>query len=484
MKLSRRFALLSFWVLGLAACGGGGELERKPGSALWIDPAVATVEAETLAGLRSAGLDEIFLEVGSLTWSGGEPELTVRTVDLPNLRASATLVVTGDGPPPDVDAARAAERLAPELRRLLRSVRGSGLLARGLHWDLEVTAEGLPRLASLLDELPSHLEEETYLSATLPRDLLAAETVEDLLGPADFLVTFLYGQRPAETGDDPEAWDLQRVETDLERLDALGEEYLLGVSTVGRLVAKTAAGGVFTGIALADLVSSPAFEAQLGMSLEGIDRRVYDYRTTRELRLGRLELPSGTGVRLSFLSAHDVRNLLNRVEDLELENHRGQVYFRAPAPEEGLSVRPESLAGVLSGDVPRPRPEVRLETAGRRLTVRLTNAGIADTEVGRMETNYVELRLARGGFARVDAGEFSRYDLLDAETGRRTLRSPDVLRLYTPYLTPGAEVVSGSVVLSGARVGDVTVGGEFLAPGGTTVEVVRASGEPTDSPSS
>lgn len=484
MKLSRLLVLLSFWVLGLAACGGGGELERTPGSALWIDPSVGPVEAETLAGLRSAGLDEVFLEVASLAWSGGEPELTAPSGGLPNLRSSATLVVTGAGPPPGTDTERAAERLAPELRRLLRSVQGSGLLARGLHWDLDVSAEGLSRLASLLAELRSHVEEETYLSVTLPRRLLDAEAVVDLVRPADFLVTFLYGQRPAETGDDPEAWDLQRVVADLERLDALGEEYLLGVSTVGRLVAKTAAGGVFTGIALADLVSSPAFEAQLGMSLEGIDRRVYDYRTTRHLRLGHLELPSGTGVRLSFLSAHDVRNLLNRVEDLELKNHRGQVYFRAPGPGEGLSLRGEGLAGVLSGDVPRPRPEVRLEGSGRRLTVRLVNAGIADTEVGRMETNYVELRLARGGFARVDAGEFSRYDLLDAETGRRTLRSPDVLRLYTPYLTPDAEVVSGSVMLSGARVGDVTVGGEFLAPGGTTVEVVRASGELTDTPDS
>lgn len=466
----------------LAGCSGrDGRLERTPGSALWIDPAVGSVDAETLASLRAAGVDEVFLERAALSWDDGTPQLETRSGDVPDLRAPATLVVTGEAPPPETDLETAAEHAAAELRRLLRGVQGSGLVPQGLHWDLDVTAEGLTSLATWLAELRSHLDASTFQSATLPRDLLEAPGAAELARRADFLVTFLYGQRPEEPGDDLRAWDFEDVAADLERLDALGQEYLLGVSTVGRLVVSGSEGGqVSTRVDLADLVTSPAFEDRLGMSLEGIDRRIYDYRTTRAVGLGELDLPSGSVVRLSFLSAHDVHRLLDRVDELALEHHRGQVYLRPPAPEEGLSLRPEVLARALSGNAPRPRPQVRLKPSGRGMAVTLTNAGAVDTEVGRLETNYVELRLDRGSFAQVAPGEFARYDLLDSETGRRSLRSPDVLRLYTPYLAPGATVASGPIRLSGARIEEVSVAGEFLAPGGRTVPVVAAV---EDSPS-
>lgn len=465
--------------LGWIACGGGGnDLDREAGSALWIDPAAGPVEVDALYALQDVGVQELFVDAAQLTWDGGTPQLATHAGDLPDVRTSATLVIHGAAPPPDTDLEAAADRLVPELRRLARGVRGTGWVPRGFHWDLDLSAEDLPPMASLLDELDARLDGETYLSVTLPRSLLDDPAAEDVARAADFVVAFLYGQRDHEAGDDPTAWDFQEVSASLERLEALGQQYLLGVSTVGRLIVE-GDDAVVTRVHLSDLVESPAFEERFGMSLQGIDRRVYDYRTTEPVRLGDLELPAGADVRLSFLSAIDLHQLFNLATHEGTPLHRGQVYWRPPAPTEGLSVPPEVLARALSGDVPQPQPEVRLESSGRRLTVHLTNDSPVGTEVARMDMNYVELRLGRGSFARVDPGDFPRYDLLDGDTGRRTVRDPDVLRLYLPYLPAGRQVASGPVVLSGAGTGNVSVAGSFLAPGDEVVPVVSGDAEST-----
>lgn len=465
--------------LGWIACGGSGnDLDREAGSALWIDPAVGPVDVDAFYVLEQAGVDELFVDAARLTWDGGAPRLVAHSGDAPDVRTSATLVIQGEAPPPDADLEEAADRMAPELRRLLRDVRGTGWVPRGFHWDLELSAEDLSPTAALLNELDGRLDGETYLSVTLPRGLLDDPAAEDLARAADFVVAFLYGQRDHEPGDDPAAWDFQEVSAGLDRLEALGQEYLLGVSTVGRLLVE-GDDAVVTRIHLFDLVESPAFEERFGMSLQGIDRRVYDYRTTEAVRLGDLDLPAGADVRLSFPSATDLHRLFNLATHEGTPRHRGQVYWRPPAPAEGLSVPPGVLARALSGDVPQPKPEVRLEGSGRRLTVHLTNDSEVSTEVARMDMNYVELRLSRGSFARVEPGDFPRYDLLDGDTGQRTVRDPDVLRLYLPYLPAGKQVAGGPVVLSGARAGNVTVAGSFLAPGDEVVPVVSGNAEST-----
>lgn len=474
----------------LVGCGGGHHRSaRPPGSALWLGAEAPAPTAQDLSHLASVGVGEVFVEGPELVWRDGHPHVEGRPTFRPPRRTPATLVVRGTWKEGEVDAGRAAITLGQDLRRLELESQTQSLVPVGVHFDLDLGSgdAGLESFAAVLGRLGARQGEDLFLSTTVDRRRLTgdsegelSEGVEALARRADFLVAFLYGQRPDEE-EDPSAWDLEAVTRGLGRLDALGCPYLLGVVTLGRALRLNGSGGVEASTTeghLRDLVENPALALQRGFTLEGIDRQDYSFAAERATSFGPWRLARGEGVKVERLAPFHIHRLKERLAGASLEHLLGLVYYRPPGPGEGFSLSLANLADALSPEPREPRVVARLEGHERGgatvVRVEVANVGQQPTELATIESNYVELHTRRGSFGSVDRGSFARYDALDAATGRRSLR-PDSIRLYTPFLEAGEAVGSGDLVLRGGGLEDLEVGGRFLLPDGNTVEVERAA---------
>lgn len=465
----------------LAAVGGcaGPDRPRKPpGSALWAGAEeVAALPPGTLERLREAGVRELFVPAARLAWSGGSPALDVTLgAPLPR-RAPVTLVVRGEGPPPE-----AGQALGRDLARLRLAAEGRGLLAVGIHLDLAVpSAAALAALADALDGARGALGEGLFLSARLDPEHLDAEEAEALVRAADFVVCPLYGQPPEEPESEAH-WRLQRVDERVRRLEELGSDYLVGVTTVGAVYRLGPDGGRLdaTGTAvLSELVRNRALERTSERLLAGWDRREMTFTARQGTRAAGWDLAAGESVRAVQLQGRDLVELRRRLRDAGLEHYLGELYVRAPRPEEGLALSLGNLADALLGVSPRVELTIELRDARRTadgiaFRVALINAGESATDAADVGTNYVELRVPGGSIASVAGGGFRRYAMLIGgreATDMRAFRHADTVRLFATMIDAGEEIVSGPVVVRTGGAGRIEAGGRFILPRGGEYEL-------------
>lgn len=476
------WALLALTALLLTSCKGGGSgAERAVGSVLWVDGRSGPVSESDFQALASNGVREIFLQAAELSWEGGEPRLEVSWPGVPLPRTRVTLVIGGQAPRGEVGDVGA--RLADELTPLELDVQHRGGLPSGFHLHLVVPDEAaLESLAALTAQLGSALGEERPLSVTLPRGLLDSEGASGVARAAGALVVFLYGQG-AEGPEEPGLWDLQAVRQRLQRLEALGSDYLVGVTTLGRMTRKDRSGQPMDSTTIGSmrkLLDRQELQATLGSALAVVDGRVYDFTARGPLRVGPWRLAPRERLQIRLVGGSHLRRLREMLAEPEWERHLGQAYYRPPRAEEELAVPPGVLAGVLAPEPPPARIEVQREIGSRRgravIRLTVTNSGSESTEIAHVENNYVEMHTRRGRFVQVDRGDFQRYDLIDSASGRRSLRA-DTVRFFAPFLAAGETVQSGEVILAGGNDEDLVLGGSFLLPGGSTAEVVEAAPE-------
>jgi hypothetical protein len=119
------------------------------------------------------------------------------------------------------------------------------------------------------------------------------------------------------------------------------------------------------------------------------------------------------------------------------------------------------------------------------LQVGVGNTAGTTSDLGLLDTNWLEVELSGGWFGEVRPGDFYRFQLLERRpdgTAVRTLRRPDVLRLYAPILAGGRRLTSGPIVVlaTAARRPELTYQASFLAPFGGTAEVPRQPWVPVD----
>lgn len=472
----RAVAASGLLLLPAAGCGGGGERARPAGSALWVDGEAPPLTPAVHSRLEAAGIGELFAEAATVRWSDGQPTVApLRPVTAPG-RARGMLVARGDWPPGELpDTGAAARTLAGGLDAIRRILGESGWSVSGWHLDLAG-----PPSVELLRELRDALDERLLLSIGLDRDGLAGETVEDLLAETDFVACFLYGVREGEPDRDA-AWDFRQVERSARTLDALGEPFLVGVVVQG--TATHLDGGKvvadLAGVGLADLAWNPGLRLRHGFSLAGVDRQVYEFAAPGPARVGPAQLATGDAVRVVGTSSAHVQELRRQLAGWGLQHRLGELYYKLPHAGDTLSLSPENLLRAGGAERPAPRPQVTIvpvaASRDRELVrVVLANAGAEPSDLGQMESNFVELRATGGWFADVDPGQFQRYDLLAASGGgglRRNIRNPTVLRLFAPYLAPGARLESGTVLVRTAgQPAEVQVSATFLAPYGGSAE--------------
>jgi hypothetical protein len=124
----------------------------------------------------------------------------------------------------------------------------------------------------------------------------------------------------------------------------------------------------------------------------------------------------------------------------------------------------------------------RLSTSPGRVVVQLTldNASSEGSDLGQVDSNFVEVFAKGGAFGDVKPGKFPRYDLFTSQPdGKlvRTIRFPTVLRLYVPMLPPNGSISTGPIEIQTVRTGlaDLEVRANFLTAAGGNAEIPPTS---------
>jgi hypothetical protein len=456
----------------LVACGGGRERRaREPGAAVWATPAAVPLAAETAERLQAAGVVELFLEGGRIENGAG----TVRVERLfgaaPRTVGRTMLVVRGRAP----EGKSGAEALANELRAVVAEADGRGIRPAGLHLDFDPVPSGL-QLIELLGPVRKALPADRLLSVTIPRTALGDRDLPRVAKLTDFWVVFLFGQRPGEA-EEFSFWDFYRTEQDARRVDALGEPFLLGVSTLATCSRLGPDGGVRevrTAFRLFPLLVHRGLERVPGSLLLGVDCQVVELRTRSRLGIDGWRLEPKDRLRMVRAPVHLVEELERLAGSWGLARHLGQLFYRLPEAGEGLSLSGAALAAALEPGAATPEIEVAIETlparSGRlRFRVHLQNRSDLPTEIAALEHNFLTLHAPGARVHDVDLGEFSRYDLArsDACGERRGVLRADEVRLFVPMLEAGAEIVSGPLeLIAPGRSQRLLISFDFLLPDG------------------
>ncbi len=465
----------------VAGCFGDSRPERGAGSALWLAPESAPADALRLARLEALGIKNLFIAAARLEWSGTTPRLERRALVAPARRLPATLVVSGEWSAGEVDPEATAERLAGEIATLEAQAERTGLLVVGIHFDLRLPRR-LEDYARALEKLRRRLDGRLLISIDLDRRGLDRQGIGELAKAADFVVCFLYGQRPAEV-EDPQAWDLRSVEANVRKLESLGAEYLLGAAVVGAAQWLGPAGRIkesSSAPSLRSLVDNRSLELVPGFSLQGIDRQVFEFTARAPLVVGSWRLAKGDRIRVVKTATPILEELLRRAGAWAAPHRLGELFHRAPGQGEGMALELRSLEAALSPEPAAPRLELEVQRTLRsegawRIRVRLINRGAEPTDLAFFDSNFVELRVGAGRIGDVELGAFHRYELLHdgREKGTmRALRDADTARLYAPMVEGGEVVESGEIeiVLRGEAT-SLTLSASFLLPEGRMLEI-------------
>ena len=501
--------LLAGALLGSAACGpAGGERRKRPaGSAVWVEPAAATLDSGSARTLRAGGVEEAFVPVADLAagpggWSIGRRPGALEEAVPPG--TPVTLVVTVAWPPPVDGAAAPSDRsLRRELDGLRAGAEEAGLLPVGIHLSpggrqagsapepsldpdppTEPVAdpERIDAFGELLGRWRRALPGDLLLSFGLPRSWLEVEGWAGLARRADFLVPWLYGEAPAGA-DRRESWDPARLEADLARLAAAETDLLTGLRVVGAVRRLDSAGGlagVTTEAELGALARNRALRPEVGDAFSGVGRLVHTFQAQRRTAVGPWTLAPGERLRVVRTAPSILHEVRAAVERAAGERSLGVLFHRLPAPGERLTPGPGALIAALGEERPTPRiaAKVAVRSGGGPRTVlaaELENRSPFGTDLGFAEGNYLSVRVDGGTVGRVEPGEFDRYSLWrEGREVRAGLgwREPDEVRLQTPLVAAGARVGGARVEIVARRSQPaVEWTGRFYLPDGRELEL-------------
>lgn len=472
---------LALLLASVLACGGDWRRPVKaPGSALWLAAGSEPLTAAAISRLRELGAGELFVEAARVTGESGE----VTRLSLPELPPStpATLVIGGVWPAAIAEPEAFAERLAAAAAQLRFDAEAHGLIPVGIHLDPPRVGD-LERYATTVDHLRGRLDRTLFLSTSVRRGWLGDEKLEEVVAAADFTVAFLYGQLPRER-EDPAAWDFVQLERGLQRLQAIGGRYMLGVITLGTATLRGKDGGAVkdrtTRMTLSELLWNRALELRPGFTLEGINRQVYTVVAERATELDNgWSLGRGDEVRVVRSATSDIEELQRLRGAWPLPGLLGQVFYRAPRPGEDLSLHVDSLIAGLDPAPAAPRLELaaslqRGTGRGWLFRVSLANRNSEVTELSLIDRNWVEVAADRGAIGRVEVGDFYRFVLFRREGDgslEQTFRRADVVRLYLPLLEGEQTLTSGDIEIVSSREPELTLRGGVILTDGRTLEL-------------
>ncbi len=480
MKRARVAASLLVVLAVLAGgCLGGARPEKAGGSALWLTRDSGEFTASAQKRLAELGLKEIYLDAAELDWDGG---MRLRRIQAPAIprRTPTTLVVSGLWLPGDRPPEQMATALLSELSSLRIEAEQNGRLVTGFHFAVE-PGENAESLGKTLGRLRTTLGNNIFLSASLGRKELEGPGAQAIADGVDYVVSLLYGQRPGEA-EDATAWDLEAVEANFRRLEALGRPYFTGAVTMGTARWRGRDGkakGFSTMLSLGELIAARNLELRPGFSLLGIDRQVWEFVARGPARAGEWSLAPGDSIRVVRTATPFMEEFRRRVGAWESPNRLGEVFYRLPRAGERLSLSVDNLIDVLAPDAAAPILKLALErvaASDRRWLVRvhLVNASSESSDLAFFDSNFVQLAVSGATIGEVATGEFQRFEVLaDGEKGTmRAFREADTLRLFLPLVEEYREATSGTIELElTQRLPVLTISATFLLADGRTLAV-------------
>lgn len=471
-----RLIIIALALLGIGCGGGfGGRTERPEGSALWVDQNAETLADEAVEAITNGGVNDFFVPVGKLEPDGLEGVLTrLDPVKLPS-QTTLTMVVEGMLPA-TVDTL--GEQLAEAITQVRFDVEGRGLLPRGLHLDFR-SVDSFESLILFLEELKGTMDEDLLLSLSIHRDWLIEPQLKAAVKNVDFIVPFLYGQRPNER-EDSDAWDFGVIQDRLAEVEALEVPYVLGIVTLGTAThqdRRTNTNRRTTGQSLHPFLWERALKLSNAFSLEGANRRVYELTAQRPARVGGWDLAQGDVVRIIRPATTDINELLEIVDGGEYGRCRGYLFYRLPMTAEALSLGVEHIMGAL-GDEPvelavsLDAQVQRRVRGGYLFRFLVTNENGEVSELSMVDNNFLQVQVVNGRFGDVKVGDFFRYGLFETkEDGsvEASFRRPDIIRLFVPVLSGRQVVASGDVMIRSSSP-EMILTGQFLLPDGRVVQ--------------
>lgn len=491
-------AVAAFLCGSVMSCDSLSSRQRPPGSALWVGTASPALESWS-GELEASSIREVFLEMGEIAFAAGVPRIDGVSAPVLPRRTPTTLVVSGEWTVGELDEQDAAESLAAGVRQLKIEAESRGLLPVGIHFDVDA-GSALESYAQVLRLLRGELDEQ-LLSASVEGSWLSRPEMEELARAVHYLVPFLYGQRLEAEKEESRLWDLAALEESLTRLEELEVDYVVGVVTLGGLSHLGRGDDLLatTGRAhLSPLLHNSSLKIEASFAFEGFHRQVFNLEARRPVEVGDWAVRSGEKLRVVRPLSSHVQELVGRLGQLDLEHHRGEVFYRLSQPEESLSLSLDHLLRALGpGDI---SPEINVDVARLRATssawtlkVELNNPSSESTALALQDLNYVELRADGGVWGQVELGDFRRMDLVNSavsegaagqsrrRSGRsmRSIRDADILRLHYPIVDAGLTLSSGPVyLLLKSRRPQVTISGQFRLPGGRSLALPPTTLDP------
>lgn len=471
--------LLAGLAVLFSGCFGGSRPSKAPGSAIWLTPDSAALEAAAGSRLAALGLREVFVDAARIEWQGNPHLRSVAWPDVPRGTAT-TLVVAGRWTPGDRPPDGLATVLVSELSTLRVAAEQRGAKVVGYHFEVD-PGSAIESYTQSLDRLRTLLGSGFFVSAGIDRRSLEDPGARSIAEAVDFVVCRIYGQEPEEA-EDPTAWDLEAVESSFRKLEALGRPYLTGAVTLGGATWRGRSGeakAVTTGLKLGDLVWNRSLELRPGFSLQGIDRQVWEFGARAAVRIGEWELAPRESIRVVRTATPYLEEFRRRLGAWESPHRLGDLYFRLRRDNEGLSLSVDNLADVLAPEPAAPALELSVERYAQsstrwRLRLHLANRSSEGTDLAFFDSNYVLLQVRGATIGEVDPGAFQRVELFaGGEKGTmRALRETDTVRLYLPLLEERQEVATGEIELRLAQKNPaITTSATFLSPDGHEIVV-------------
>ena len=470
--------------LCLASMGCFGRDARKQktsASAIWIGNNSEELAASTLARLKDAGVEEAYVAAAKFEPKSAE---ILSRYKVPELDASlpTTLAIRGRWNEDSVEEAETlAELMAAAAQQLRFDIESRGVLVVGIHLDFTKVSD-FEAYATFLSAINKELSEDLFLSVTVQRQWIGEEGLQQVADAVDFVVPFLYGQRVSER-DAGDAWDFVELERRLRLLEELKVPYQLGVITLGSASLLSPSGELrsrTTRRSMLDLLRNPAFKLRPGFSFNGVNRRVYTMSAEKSATVDDWEVEKGESVRMVRIATSDLEELLRLVDIWGLPNHLGQMFYRLPSPQEGLSLHSESL--LLAFDPQPAGPDIDFQVSVQRRTGRgwLVRFGLESrnrefTEVALLDNNYLQIISENGKFNRnIRSGDFNRYEMYsldDNGNAEVTRRDPRMLRLHTQILEGFQTASTGNIEILGRAEPTLVLEASFLLPDGRTLKV-------------
>jgi hypothetical protein len=474
---------------GVSCWGGWGRPERSHGDGAWVANGDALVGLD-LTALRAGGLKNLFVEAGTLEWNGVAPHVAIVPVPAALAgQARVTLVVHGAWTADLGDSKSAGAALAREIERLALDAQARGLQPEGVHLDLDADGN-LTSYAQGLRAARGDVPKNLLLSASLSRTALGEEAAPKVARAVDYIVAFVYGQRPREA-DATAAWDFQEVKKTLARVEALKAPYLAGVISLGAARHESASGQVLettTALDLGQVARNPRLKPSGGFTLEGLDRSVYAFEALEAAEVGPWQVRRGERVHVVGTGPSYLQALHKAIAEVATPRYRGELFYRLPGSDEHLTPSAEELVDALAQAPPTPELALSVEPIESNsqhwlFRVVLENKRAEASDLAMLDNNFVELSAAGGFLGNIDAGSFHRFDLMRHGSDAvdiAAIRAPERARLYLPVLAGRSRTTSGPIELRlRERNAQVTITASFLLPDGRTITAPSLVWSPT-----